>query len=76
MGTDMHRLARDITDRILPPVTLQIGRQYLHPEDGLIQIDAGCYRDAKYNRVSNWWYWTVVGTGEKKSGFGDNWKAV
>lgn len=62
-----------LSDEILLPVTLQVGQRHIHPEDGLIEITSGCYRDAVYNRVSNFWHWTVVETGEQKYGYGDNW---
>lgn len=70
---DLYRIAREVTDSVMPPITLQIGKRYLHPEDGEIEIVSGCYRDAVYGRVSNHWYWDVVATGERKNGYGDNW---
>jgi hypothetical protein len=65
--------ARELTDSILPPITLEIGKRYIHPDDGVIEITSGCYRDSVYGRVSNFWYWTVVETGEHKNGYGANW---
>jgi hypothetical protein len=65
--------ATELTDSILPPVTLQIGKRYIHPEDGLIEITDGKYRDATYGRISNFWHWTVIESGEKKHGYGANW---
>ena len=71
--SDLYRIAREITDEILPPITLQIGKHYIHPEDGEIQITEGCYRDLRYGRISNFWHWSVIATGEHKCGYGDNW---
>ncbi|WP_028058298.1 hypothetical protein [Candidatus Solirubrobacter pratensis] len=69
----MYAIAREITDEVLPPITLEIGRRYVHPEQGEIEITSGCYRDPTYDRISNWWTWTVVATGEKRAGYGSNW---
>lgn len=65
--------ARELMDSIISPITLKVGKRYIHPDDGVIEITSGCYRDTVYDRVSNFWYWTVVETGEKKHGYGDNW---
>lgn len=65
-----------LTDEILPPITLQIGQRYVHPQDGVIEITSGCYRDAVYNRISNFWYWTIVETGKQNHGYGGNWPGV
>jgi hypothetical protein len=69
----LDRIAREVTDSVMPPVRLLIGATYHHPDDGLIQITGGCYRDPTYGRVSNFWHWTVLMTGEQKHGYGDNW---
>lgn len=68
--------ARRITDEILPPVELEIGRRYLHPEDGVIEITDGYYRDPRYGRISNFWHWKVVATDEYKHGYGGNWPST
>jgi hypothetical protein len=73
MSDNLYRFAQQITDELLPPVRLIPGRRYLHPEDGEIEITSGCYRDARYGRISNFWHWTVVATGEDHYGYGDNW---
>lgn len=70
---DLYKVAEEITDEVLKPVTLQIGHTYLHPEDGEIEITGGYYRDPIYNRISNFWYWKVLATGEIHSGYGTNW---
>lgn len=69
----LDRIAREVTDSILPPITLVVGGRYLHPEDGVIEVTGGCYRDAVYGRISNFWHWTVIATGEHHHGYGDNW---
>lgn len=74
--SDLYRIAREITDEILPPVTLRIGQRYIHPEDGIIQITSGCYRDATYGRISNFWHWKVEATGETHHGYGANWPSA
>ena len=62
-------------DAVLPPVRLQVGKKYQHPEDGVITITSGCYRDPTYGRVSNWWYWTKE-DGTEGKGYGDHWPEV
>ena len=52
-------------------MTLRIGKRYVHPRDGLIEIKSGVY--TVDGRVSNHWVWVVVDTGEKKDGYGENW---
>jgi hypothetical protein len=73
MSDDLYRIAREITDEVIPPVTLRIGGRYVHPDDGNITITSGCYRDSTYGRISNFWYWTVEATGETHHGYGANW---
>jgi hypothetical protein len=66
-------LGREITDAVIAPVALHIGGRYLHPEQGEIELVSGYYRDPRYGRISNHWHWTIVATGEKRHGYGDNW---
>jgi hypothetical protein len=55
-----------------PPV--QIGKTYRHPDDGLITITGGSYWGN--HGLSNFWYWTVLETGETHHGYGDQWPEV
>lgn len=73
MYIPMSNWAVQLCDEILPPISLQIGERYIHPDDGVIEITGGCYRDASFNRVSNFWNWTIVETGEQKCGYGAQW---
>lgn len=52
---------------------VQVGKCYEHPEDGPIKVFTGTYLDATYGRVSNWWSWRVLATGETKSGYAGPW---
>lgn len=52
------------------------GNFYLHPEDGLIHITGGFYTDPSNGRLSNHFSWTVVKTGESKSGYAGEWEKV
>lgn len=74
MSSDpLYDVARQITDSVFPPIELEAGKRYLHPEYGLIEITGGCYRDPVYGRISNFWDWTVVATGEHGCGYGADW---
>jgi hypothetical protein len=66
-------IGRQITDDVIEPVGLQIGKSYIHPEHGKITITRGCYRDPTFGRISNHWHWTVRQTGETGHGYGANW---
>lgn len=52
-----------------PPV--QVGKTYQHPEDGLITITSGQYWGR--HGLSNFWYWTVLETGETHHGYANRW---
>ena len=66
-------LAHELTDKY-HPCSMEIGKVLLHPDGRTVKILNGCFRDATYDRVSNWWTWQEVlpnGTlGEKESGYG------
>ena len=53
---------------------VEIGKQYMHPEDGLIEITSGQYWGQ--HGLSNHWRWTVVETGETKHGYAGDWPAA
>ena len=69
----MSDWATRLVDDILPPVELQVGGRYVHPEDGVIEVTSGYYRDPTFGRISNHWHWMIVATGEPGHGYGDNW---
>ncbi len=72
----MSNWATRLVDDILPPITLEIGKRYVHPDDGVIEVTSGCYRHPASGRISNFWYWTLVGSGEEKHGYGGYWPEV
>lgn len=53
---------------------LEKGKRYMHPVDGLIEVTRGQYWGN--HGLSNFWYWTVVETGETHNGYGDDWPEV
>ena len=67
----MESWVKDIVETYVKPREFQLGKFYLHPEDGIIHITSGEYYSE--GRVSNFWSWTVVETGEKKHGYGGAW---
>lgn len=69
-------LARQITDEIIAPVELEVGRRYQHPRAGTIQITGGCYRDPVHGRVSNFWHWIELTDGRPGCGYGARWPAA
>lgn len=71
MGTKVKKWVQDLVDDVVGPCPLQIGGKYTHPTDGPIEITNGQYW-GEYG-LSNFWYWKVIATGEKKSGYGGNW---
>ena len=40
--------------------SMRIGKTLQHPDGRIVKIKAGCFRDAKYWRISNWWTWNEV----------------
>lgn len=70
----VEQWVKDLTERTLGKSPVEIGKRYHHPTDGLIEITDGQYWGR--NGISNFWYWTVVATGEKKHGYGGQWVEV
>jgi len=60
-----------LTESVLGSSPLEIGKRYVHPEDGPIEVTGGQYWGT-YG-LSNHWSWTVIATGEKKRGYGGHW---
>lgn len=65
---------RNLTEEVIGGSPVEVGKRYLHPEDGLIEIVSGQYWGT-YG-LSNFWYWTVIETGETKNGYGGDWEEV
>jgi len=59
--------------RVMNP-RLRIGGVFDHPEDGPVRIESGVYTIG--GRVSNFWHWTVLATGEEKNGYGGPWEDI
>ena len=51
-----------------------VGHFYQHPEQGAIYVTRGSMWIN--NRLSNFFNWIVVETGEEKSGYGGDWPCV
>jgi hypothetical protein len=70
--TQVAPAIRQMTEDVLGGAPVEIGKRYWHPEDGLIEITSGQYWGT--HGLSNFWYWTVVETGEEKNGYGGEWE--
>jgi hypothetical protein len=73
MPDDRSRVApwvRQLTEEVIGGSPLEIGKRYIHPEDGLIEIVGGQYWGT--NGLSNHWRWRVIATGETHHGYGDS----
>lgn len=65
---------KDIVESVAGGSPVEVGKRYIHPEDGLIEITSGQYWGS--HGLSNFWHWTVVETGESCHGYGDDWQEV
>ena len=69
----LAQIAHDLTDKYFPR-SMKIGKTLQHPDGRTVKIKSGCFRDATYGRISNWWTWNEVlkdGTlGKDESGYG------
>lgn len=63
--------AQSFTEEILGGPTVAIGKRYIHPEDGEIEIISGQWWGT--HGLSNFWDWKVLATGEVKHGYGGKW---
>lgn len=66
--------AQAFTESILGPSPVEIGKRYMHPRDGLIEITSGQYWGT--HGLSNHWHWTIVETGEAGHGYGGDWEEI
>jgi hypothetical protein len=67
----MEDWVRELTEDVIGGSPLEVGKRYLHPVDGLIEVTSGQYWGR--HGLSNHWRWTVVATGAEKNGYGDDW---
>ena len=74
MSTQVPDWARELTEEVLGTAPVQIGRRYMHPTDGEIEILAGQYWGT--HGLSNFWTWRVIATGEKRNGYAGDWPEV
>jgi hypothetical protein len=68
------RWARQLTEEVTGGSPVQIGKCYLHPTDGEIEVVSGQYWGT--NGPSTYWHWEVLATGEIKAGYGGDWPEV
>jgi hypothetical protein len=66
--------AREFTKSVLGGPTVAIGKTYLHPQDGPVRITDGEWWGT-YG-LSNFWFWTVLSTGEAKKGYAGAWPEI
>lgn len=69
--TAVEKWVRDIVEDTVGGSPLEVGKRYVHPEHGLIEVVGGQYWGER--GLSNHWHWIVVATGEKHNGYGENW---
>jgi hypothetical protein len=67
----VEQWVKDLTEEVMGGPPVEIGKRYMHPEDGLIEVTSGQYW-GDYG-LSNFWYWTVIATGETKHGYAAPW---
>jgi hypothetical protein len=63
---------KSLVEDVIGGSPVRIGGRYTHPQDGLIEITSGQYWGN--DGISNHWRWTVVETGEQRSGYA-NWES-
>lgn len=72
--TEVPGWIQQMTQDVIGPAPVQVGRQYAHPTDGVIEITSGQYWGT--HGLSNFWHWRVMSTGEMKHGYGEEWPEV
>ena len=63
-----------LTEDVIGGSPVEVGHRYLHPEQGVIEIESGQYWGT--HGLSNFWTWHIVETGEQKCGYADTWPEV
>jgi len=70
----LHYIAQSINRELASQSKMKVGAVINHPDGRTVKIIDGCFLDAIYGRVSNWWSWKEVkkdGTlGKKEEGYG------
>ena len=66
----------ELTEDVIGPSPVEIGKRYIHPEDGLIEITSGQYWGL--HGLSNHWHWNVLDPETKQAvrgghGYGGQW---
>lgn len=74
MSTSVQPWVRSMVEDVMGGSPVQIGKRYMHPEDGEIEITSGQYWGEW--GLSNHWYWRVISTGETHCGYGGLWPEV
>jgi len=72
--TQVEDWVRELTESVVGGPPVEIGKRYTHPQYGEIEITSGQYWGT--HGLSNFWYWTVIETGETKHGYGGDWPEV
>lgn len=72
--TKVSPAIRALVADVIGESPLEPGKRYIHPEDGLIEVTRGQFWGER--GLSNFWYWTVLATGEEHHGYGGQWPAV
>jgi hypothetical protein len=65
---------KELTEGVIGGSPVEIGKRYLHPEHGPIEITSGQYWGQ--HGLSNHWYWTVLETGRSENGYAGNWEEL
>lgn len=69
--TNVQPWVQEMVEEVFGPNTIEIGKRYVHPQDGLIEITSGQYWGT--HGISNFWRWKVLETGEERHGYGGSW---
>jgi hypothetical protein len=64
----------ELTEDIVGPSPVEVGKKYDHPDYGPIRIISGEYWGLR--GLSNHWHWIVLETGEERNGYGGNWPEI
>lgn len=70
----VEQWVKDITESVIGGPPVQIGKRYMHPHDGVVEITSGQYWGL--HGLSNHWYWTILDTGQSCHGYAGNWPEV
>lgn len=69
----LTRIGQAVTREVLGGPPVKVGTLYAHPEHGTVIVESGQWLDPVYGRLSNWWTWRSILTGEVHSGYADRW---